>query len=59
MDMTLGHDFGTLGVVLVAFVILFAALLMPLGIYFAMKKAAKQAEEQDRAHARQMQQQPH
>lgn len=58
MDMTLGHDFGTLGVVLVAFVILFAALLMPLGIYFAMKKAAREAEEQDRAHAQHMQQ-PH
>lgn len=53
MDAIFSQDFGTLGIVLVIFIIAFTALLMPVGIYIGMKKAAKTAEEQDRKHAQQ------
>ena len=48
MDMIFSQDFGTLGVALVVFILVFTILLMPVGIYLGMKKAAAAAEEQDR-----------
>lgn len=51
MEAIFHQDFGTLGIALTVFIIVFTAILMPVGIYFAMKKAVKTAEEQDRRHA--------
>lgn len=48
MDVIFSQDFGALGIALVVFIIVFTALLMPVGIYFAMKKAAVGQEEQAR-----------
>lgn len=51
MEAVLSDLFGSLGGLLTIFIIAFCALAMPIGIYFAMKKAVKVAEEQDRIHA--------
>ncbi len=48
MDVIFSQDFGALGIALVVFIIVFTALLMPVGIYFAMKKASVAQEEQAR-----------
>jgi len=47
MDMIFSQDFGALGIALVVFILVFTILLMPAGIYVAMKNAAKAAQEQD------------
>lgn len=52
MDMIFHQDFGVLGIALVVFIIVFTALLMPIGIYVAMKKAAKDSAEKDERDAR-------
>lgn len=51
MDMIFSQDFGALGIALVVFILVFTILLMPVGIYVAMKNAAKAAQEQDRRNA--------
>lgn len=53
MDVIFSQDFGPLGVALVVFIIAFTALLIPVGIYFGVKKASIVAQEQDRANAQQ------
>lgn len=51
MDIIFSQDFGALGIALVVFIIVFTALLMPVGIYIAMKKAALASREQDQRNA--------
>lgn len=51
MDMIFSQDFGTLGVALVVFILVFSILLLPVGIFLGMKKAASAAQEQDRQNA--------
>lgn len=49
MEVVLADLFGSLGGLLTVFIIVVAALAIPIGIFFAMKNAVKLAEEQDRA----------
>lgn len=52
MDAIFSKDFGSLGMVLIVFVIAFTAVLMPMGIYVVMKRMAKQAGEQEQANSK-------
>ena len=51
MEMIFTQDFGPLGIALVVFILVFTILLMPVGIYLAMKKTAAASMEQDRKNA--------
>ena len=51
MDIIFSQDFGVLGVALVVFIMVVSVVLLPMGIFYAMKNAAKAAEAQDQRNA--------